>query len=270
MSRGRARRRFPILLLLGALLLAGALGLTGYNVWESDEAGRESQAALDGLLAALAGQDAPTSGNSRTYPADGAGGYAGVNPSGEAAGDPPDAPGPDEATWPEGPVYGNGPLQASGRIQGQTVISSGEIEYPNYVLNPNMDMPQKNMYGYGYIATLSLPRLKLELPIMDKWDYHRLRIAPCRYFGSAYTANLVIAAHNYRSHFGRLTSMRLGDEVTLTDMDGNVFRYEVAEVTTLSPNAVETMTSGEWPLTLFTCTVGGQQRVTVRCDWSDG
>jgi sortase A len=33
----------------------------------------------------------------------------------------------------------------------------------------------------------------------------------------------------------------------------------------LSPFAVEEMTSGDWDMTLFTCTVGGQSRVTVRC-----
>lgn len=34
----------------------------------------------------------------------------------------------------------------------------------------------------------------------------------------------------------------------------------------LQPTAVEEMTSGEWPLSLFTCTIGGKLRVTVRCD----
>ena len=77
--------------------------------------------------------------------------------------------------------------------------------------------------------------------------------------------NMVIAAHDYYSHFGRLKSMSQGDEVIFTDMDGNVFRYEVAALETLSSTAVEEMTSGDWDLTLFTCTVGGQSRVTVRC-----
>ena len=48
-------------------------------------------------------------------------------------------------------------------------------------------------------------------------------------------------------------------------MDGFVTVYEVAEVTTLQPEAIAEMESGEYPLTLFTCTYGGQSRVTVRC-----
>ena len=56
-----------------------------------------------------------------------------------------------------------------------------------------------------------------------------------------------------------------GEIITFTDMDGNVFFYEVAEIEILDPYAKEEMLSGEWDLTLFTCTYGGQERVTVRC-----
>ena len=83
--------------------------------------------------------------------------------------------------------------------------------------------------------------------------------------GSAYTGDLVIAAHNYISHFGNLKRLQLGDSVTFTDMEGNKFHYEVEVLETLASTAVEEMTSGKWDLSLFTCTVGGQQRVTVRC-----
>ena len=53
-------------------------------------------------------------------------------------------------------------------------------------------------------------------------------------------------------------------------MDGNLFTYEMAERETLMPTSVEEMTSGDWDLTLFTCTVGGQSRVTVRCTLVEG
>lgn len=42
-------------------------------------------------------------------------------------------------------------------------------------------------------------------------------------------------------------------------------RYEVAEIEILSPDAVEEMTEDDGDLTLFTCTLGGGSRVTVRC-----
>ena len=48
-------------------------------------------------------------------------------------------------------------------------------------------------------------------------------------------------------------------------MDGNVFSYEVTLLEILQPNEADEMESGDWDLTLFTCTVGGKSRVTVRC-----
>ena len=51
-------------------------------------------------------------------------------------------------------------------------------------------------------------------------------------------------------------------------MDGAVWQYEVEEVDILAPSDVEGMTAGEYELTLFTCTYGGQSRVTVRCVWT--
>ena len=141
-----------------------------------------------------------------------------------------------------------------------------EAYIPDYILNPEMEMPVGKIDGQQYIGVLRIPALSLELPVISEWSYPSLQIAPCRYAGSAYLNNMVIAAHNYYSHFGYLKNLSQGDEVTFTDMDGNVFRYEVAELETLSPFAIEEMTSGDWALTLFTCTVGGQSRVTVRCE----
>lgn len=133
----------------------------------------------------------------------------------------------------------------------------------------NTEMTVEEIDGYGYIGYLSIPALGLEMPVMSEWDYDRLKIAPCRFSGSAKTGNLVICAHNYERHFGRIRSLAAGDEVYFVDMDGRVWRYEVVETDTLSPTAVGDMTAGEFALTLFTCTYGGQSRVTVRCEQAD-
>ena len=147
---------------------------------------------------------------------------------------------------------------------------NGEGELPEYLRDPQRDMPERTVSQQSYIGVLRIPALSLELPVISEWSYPRLRIAPCRYTGSAYQNDLVIAAHNYRSHFGRLQTLSTGDEVTFTDMEGTVFSYRVAEVEILPPDAVSEMTSGQWALTLFTCTVGGQSRVTVRCELLEG
>lgn len=135
----------------------------------------------------------------------------------------------------------------------------------DYKKFPDMAMPETEIDGNRYIGVLNLPSLDLELPVMSEWSYPKLKVAPCRYEGSAYLGNLIIAAHNYDCHFGNLNRMAPGDEVIFTDTDGNRFVYEVSEIEIINSYGVEEMESGEWDLTLFTCTYGGRERVTVRC-----
>ncbi len=158
------------------------------------------------------------------------------------------------------------PSDEGGDVSGGTVSDLPTLPMPDYLLNPEMDMPAVEIDGYRYIGTLSIPVLELELPIMETWSYPQMKIAPCRYKGSAYLDNLVLAAHNYTSHFGRLKNLRPGDEVLFKDMDGNRFRYEVLQTETVSGRDVSELLGGEWDLTLFTCTLDGRMRVAVRCE----
>lgn len=119
--------------------------------------------------------------------------------------------------------------------------------------------------GNDYIGVLEIPDQELILPVMEEWSYPKLRIAPCRYMGSAKEGDLIIAGHNYDRHFGRLKNLQPGEPVIFMDAEGNRYEYEVQQVVTLQGTDVEEMEEGEWDLTLFTCTVGGQFRVTVRC-----
>ena len=142
---------------------------------------------------------------------------------------------------------------------------AGEMLIPDYILDPNREMPEREIDGEAYVAMLEIPSLELELPVLSHWSYDGLRIAPCRYSGSLYLNNLVIAGHNYTTHFAPLWSMRPGDAVIVTDMDGSRFRFVAAEIHTLSPDQVREMTESEWDLTLFTCTADGSLRFAVCC-----
>jgi len=195
-------------MLCGILLLAGALGLTGYNLWSQQQAGRTAHAALEVLAERV----------------------------------------PD----PENP---------------EVVLPAEAI--PDYILNPQMDMPEQDVDGIAYIGYLEIPALELNLPIISQTTYPNLRKAPCRYSGSAYLDDLVIGAHNYSSHFGGLGRLSQGDALTFTDMDGNVFHYRVADFEILQPYQVEELCSADWDLSLYTCTFGGQTRLTVRCEKAD-
>ncbi len=143
--------------------------------------------------------------------------------------------------------------------------SKNEEVLPDYVLDPNKDLPSVEINGYNYIGTITIPALGLELPVLDDWNYKQLKRAPCRYLGSPYLDNMILCGHNYTSHFGPIKHLKTGDSVFFTDMDGNVFAYTVALVETLPGSAVEQMESGDWALSLFTCTLNSVSRITVRC-----
>ncbi len=200
---GRNHKRWMLLMVLGLLLIAAALFLGAYNLWDDSRAGMASRQIVEKL---------PKPSESETLSLD-----------------------PDEQV------------------------------IPDYQLNPDMEMPEMEIEGNDYIGTLEIPDLDLSLPVMGDWSYPKLKIAPCRYSGSAYQGGLVIAAHNYSRHFGRLNQLQPGAQVKFTDIDGNVFEYKVAEIQNLEPAAIEEMTDSGWDLSLFTCTLGGQSRITVRC-----
>lgn len=198
----------------GLLLIAAALLLTVYNIWDDYRTGVATDEVLVELRAEVCADPAPADGR---------------------------------------PIY----------VDEDDIPD--EVEYPDYILNPDREMPEKEIDGKKYVGILRIPTLDKELPIFGEWSYFNLKYSPCRMTGSPYKHNMVICAHNYNVHFGKIKDLQIGDLVSFTDMDGNFFQYKVVEIESLDPKAVEEMTTGNWDLTLFTCTLGGATRITVRC-----
>ena len=211
------KQRGLLSITVGLLLIAAALFLASYNLYDelrAEQSARQAVTQLDAYLPAEAALEAPS----------------------DSAGDQ------------------------------EPLVSDERTVIPDYVLSPNMEMPVETINGIDFIGVLRIPALELELPIISEWNYPNLKSAPCRYSGSAYLNNLILCGHNYASHFGSLKTLSEGDIATFTDIDGNVFIYKMVERETLNPTDIEGMESGNWDLTLFTCTVGGQSRVTIRFD----
>lgn len=118
--------------------------------------------------------------------------------------------------------------------------------------------------GRYHIGLLEIPALGLTLPVQNTWSEELLKYSPCLYKGSL-SDGMIIAGHNYRSHFAKLNTLTVGDLIYFTDVDGNRWTYSVAGTEIIDGSDVEGMEEGDWDLTLFTCTYGGQQRFTVRC-----
>ena len=127
-------------------------------------------------------------------------------------------------------------------------------------------MPVVEVEGQNYMGAINFPDLDRELPVLASYELEKLKTAPAVYHGTPQTGDLVICAHHYRSHFGPLQRLPIGAQVLLKAVDGNLYEYQVAATEVVSPFAVADVTSGEWDLTLFTCTLGGRTRYVVRCD----
>lgn len=134
------------------------------------------------------------------------------------------------------------------------------------IFNENKEMETTNINGNDYLGTITIPSLKLELPVLSEYDYELLNIAPCRYYGSIYTNDLIICAHSYKTHFKYLDKLKQKDIIIVTDIKGNNYIYEVLEIEILKPNQVSEMINNDFDLTLYTCTNDGQNRITIRCN----
>lgn len=127
---------------------------------------------------------------------------------------------------------------------------------------------QVTVEGQALIGILQIEEAGITLPVMERWDYEKLKIAPCRYRGSVEEDNLVLLGHNYEHHFGRLDQLETGDAVEFMDVAGKRHCFSVAKTAVLQPTQVEDVITAPYPLTIFTCTPGGQSRFVVYCERS--
>lgn len=153
--------------------------------------------------------------------------------------------------------------------QEQTIVS--DDLFAQYEVEEEEATQEKlaEINGDSYIGIVSIPNLGIRLPVMSEWSYANLKISPCRYSGRADENNLIIAAHNYSSHFGNISELTVGDEIVFIAADGKEYNYTTIQTETLNGTDVESLVANgneTWGLTLFTCTLSGQSRVCVRAE----
>lgn len=128
----------------------------------------------------------------------------------------------------------------------------------------NKKIPSIEIDNYNYIGIITIPKINLKLPVIDSFSYEKLKKAPCLYDGTIYDNNMIIAAHDYLSHFGKLKKLKNNDNIYFEDINGVVYKYSVIETTVLKETDGDKIYEGNWDLTLFTCTLSGDKRVTIR------
>lgn len=127
-------------------------------------------------------------------------------------------------------------------------------------------LPQKTYMGYHMIGSIEVPSVDVRLPVLGDWSEELLKVAPCRYQGNISDGNLIIMGHNYKAHFNPLHKVSVGAEVEFENAVGRIFCYRVAKIEKLHRTQGELLPSDEYPLTIFTCSPGGLERVVLRCE----
>ena len=145
-------------------------------------------------------------------------------------------------------------------------LGNGRSEYK---IQLSEKQPVAKIDGFSYLGFLSIPVLNLNLPVLFSRDQESLEIGPCRHFGSCRSGDLVLAGHNYNSHFGRIHTLKAGDLIVFTDIFGVSSRFKVEQLELVAATAVDQIKNSGWDLTLYTCSYGGQQRLVVSCRGTD-
>jgi len=145
------------------------------------------------------------------------------------------------------------------------IVAHTDSFYKDQYKNKKLQMPIQKIKSNFYVGRLVIKRLSLDLPILSEWSYDKIKVSPARFKGSVYDNNMIILAHNYKSHFGKIHRLNEGDEVSFIDMDNNEFNYKVANKEIIKGNDLDKILKNKNDLTLFTCTLGGKSRVVVGC-----
>ena len=247
------------------MLFLAAAGLSAYNYFDGMRAYAASTRIAEKLSEQIV-QNILSSGGS-------SGDRSGTSPGSTNTGSPGYLSGTSAGSSHAASDGGGQGGSGSEAVPLETVRARGVSVLPETAA-PYEEMPTAVIDGERYIGMLEIPSLGLTLPVMENWDYEKLKVSPCRFSGSYYSDDLVICAHNYARHFSPIKWIGIGEDVFFTNVNGVRMQYKTTNIVTVQPSSVEEMirntgadASGkkQWDMTLFTCNTGGQTRCAVRC-----
>ena len=140
-------------------------------------------------------------------------------------------------------------------------------------------MTQTTTEGYRYttIATISIPKINLQYPVLDGETHTEdetetlLKISPTKFWGSDpnEVGNCCIVGHNYRNSkfFSKVHTLENGDIIEITDIKKKTLRYSIYnkyEVVPEDLSCTSQLTNGKKEITLITCTNDSKMRVIIK------
>lgn len=146
-------------------------------------------------------------------------------------------------------------------------VEEGNSIYTNGQGNSSSKM---TYYGYEVLGTISIPKIDVSYPILEKATPQAIKVAVGYLSGVGINkpGNTVIQGHNYRNgrFFSNLGKLVNGDSIYITDQTGLKIEYKVynkfeAEATDTS--FYKRDTGGLREITLSTCTDDGKLRIII-------
>ena len=132
---------------------------------------------------------------------------------------------------------------------------------------PNANMPVLQIGGMDYVALLEIPAFGISLPVADEWDTDKLFYSPARFSGSAYDHSLVIGGTDASHQFAFCDKIENGTRITITDMTGSQFTYEVTSVDRAKNAESVWLQDPEYHLTLYCRDTYSMEYIAVRCNF---
>ena len=152
------------------------------------------------------------------------------------------------------------------QLENSTILPPKEPE--NIATQHTSVLPTVTYMGFEMIGSIRIPSVGLHLPVLNEWTDGSLKAAPCRYQGSIAEGNMIIMGHNYRKHFRPLHEVKEGAEVIFENVLSKQYKFRVVEIEYLHRTQGEALPS-KYPLSVFTCTPGGLERIILRCETAE-
>ena len=128
-----------------------------------------------------------------------------------------------------------------------------------------------SMGNYKVIGTIHINSIDLEYPILDKTTEESLDLSITKLYGPDLNevGNVSIAGHNAFNGtlFSKLSSVRIGDIIKITDHNQRTIQYEVYDIYRVYPNDVsplKTTNKNLREITLISCTMDAKKRIIVK------
>ena len=164
----------------------------------------------------------------------------------------------------------------------ETVVKEVKVQIENIKnnnTNNNSDIEQDKdtkkvqveYKGYNVVGIITIPKLEIEYPIIDKTNEEAMKVSITKFWGNNVNdiGNFTMAGHNYMdgTMFGGTKKLNIGDLIEMTDLSGRTIEYQIFDKYVTNPNDVECVNSvegGTREITLITCTNGRSNRLIIK------